>query len=102
MADTADRSGEADEAELAAALRRTANAHHAAFAASDGVDPDWAIWYAGHLQATVGDRLPRLPSRAELTYLLVDAERAFDGSGADRRGWPEAYAASLLARLNER
>ena len=86
--------------ELARLIAATARAHHAAFAASDGFDPDWAIWYAGHLQATVWDRLGSFASRAELTYLLIAAERAYKAADEAARGaWPESYARHLLAEF---
>ena len=88
---------EADE--LARAIAATARAHHAAFAKSDGYDPDWAIWYAGHLQATVWDRLGSVPGRAELTYLLIAAERAYKAAGDDRGEWPTFYARFILDRF---
>ena len=31
-------------------LLEAGRAHHAAFAATDGADPDWSIWYADYLQ----------------------------------------------------
>ena len=31
---------------IAKLLRETGHAHHEAFAATDGADPDWPIWYA--------------------------------------------------------
>ena len=31
-------------------FREAGHAHHAAFAATDGADPDWPIWYADYLQ----------------------------------------------------
>ena len=34
---------------LAVMLHQTSEDHHVAYAATDGVDPDWSIWYAGHL-----------------------------------------------------
>jgi hypothetical protein len=85
-----------DARELTRFLAATGRAHHAAFRASDGVDPDWAIWYAGHLQALIGDRLGSLPSRSELTYLLVAAERARAEGGDDRGDWPAFYAGYIL------
>ena len=86
-----------DEQELARLVATTAKAHHTAFAASDGHDPDWAIWYAAHLQAAVWDRLGSLASRAELTYLLVAAERAYASADEDARGrWPDFYARFIL------
>jgi NAD(P)H-hydrate epimerase len=86
-----------EERELARLIAATGRAHHAAFAASDGVDPDWAVWYAGHLQATVWDRLGDVPTRSELTYLLVAAERAYAEAGDDRGDWPAFYARYMLA-----
>lgn len=86
--------------ELARAIAATARAHHAAFAKSDGYDPDWAIWYAGHLQATIWDRLGALASRAELTYLLVAAERAYGEADPTTRGdWQAFYARHVLANV---
>jgi NAD(P)H-hydrate epimerase len=88
-----ERIGEADLARLIAA---TGRAHHAAFAMSDGADPEWAEWYAAHLQATVWDRLGGIPSRSELTYLLVAAERAYGDAGDARGDWPHFYARFIL------
>lgn len=83
--------------ELSRVLAATGRSHHKAFEASDGFDPDWAIWYAGNLQAMLGERLGSFPSRAELTYLLIAAERTHATLGEDRGSWPEAYAAYILA-----
>lgn len=92
-----------DERELARLLASTARAHHAAFAQSDGFDPDWAIWYAGHLQALAWDRFGRFAARAELTYLLISAERAYKAADEAARGpWPDFYARHLLAELGGR
>ena len=35
--------------ELANLLNDTSEAHHKAFAATDGVDDEWPIWYANYL-----------------------------------------------------
>ncbi len=34
---------------IAKALESTAAAHHEAYSATDGFDPDWPDWYARHL-----------------------------------------------------
>jgi hypothetical protein len=84
---------------LAALLREAARAHHHAFAHTDGVDPDWAAWYAAFL-------LPRLEDeglgdlgwdRAALARALLDAEARHkaDSPAVD---WPVYYAGRLLAR----
>ena len=102
------------ERELARLIAATGRAHHAAFSATDGVDPDWALWYAGHLQATLWDRLGGVPSRSELTYLLVGADRAYAAAGQsdqgglgdqagqaaeDRGDWPTFYARHIVANF---
>src|SRR5262245_1506984 len=86
------------ETELAALLDQTADRHHAAFIESAGADPDWALWYAPYLQAHLWDRSGRLPTRSELVYLLVAADRAHRASGSDEP-WSAAYARSMLAAL---
>ena len=91
--------GTITEAELARLLRETAKRHHTAFAASDGNDPEWALWYATDLQARLWDRAGRLPTRGELCYLLVGAERAHRASGSDEK-WPVAYARFILEGLS--
>src|SRR3990172_1534924 len=89
-----------DDTELAHLIAATSRAHHAAFAASDGYDPDWAIWYAGHLQASVWDRLGSLASRGELAYLFVAADRAYRAADEATRGdWPAFYARPPLANF---
>lgn len=84
--------------QLAALLKEASERHHRAFEASDGADPEWAIWYAGYLQAHLWEAAGRLPTRGELVYLLIGAERAHAASGSDEP-WPRAYARALLDGL---
>lgn len=82
------------QAELAELITAAGHAHHAAYIKSDGVDPDWPTYYAGYLEAHLGDRLGRRASRSELTYLLVKAQREHD---ALDDGAPfDVYYASVL------
>ena len=81
--------------ELARLLVETGGAHHDAYADSNGVDPEWASWYAPYLQARIGDRLGRKVTRGELIYLLVKADRE-QQAAVDGSEWPDAYAAVLL------
>ncbi len=83
--------------EFADLLKRTGDAHHGAFEETDGIDPDWAQWYADHLHPELGDSLGRTLSTDEIADLLVAAQDALDASGADDP-WPEYYAAHILAR----
>ncbi len=49
-------------------------AHHAAFVATDGVDPYWPIWYAEHLQTPIADALQAPFTKSQLIYCLMDAD----------------------------
>lgn len=79
--------------EIADLLRQTGEAHHEAYRETDGVDPEWAIWYAGYIQAHIGDRLGGRITRSELVYQLLRAEKVQANTTED---WPTAYARVLL------
>ena len=81
--------------EVARLLVATGHAHHAAYAAADGVDPEWASWYAPYLQAQLGDGLGRKVNRSELIYLLVRSEREHDDAD-DGSEWQDYYAGVIL------
>ena len=87
--------------ELAELLQETGRHHHAAYASSNGVDPEWASWYAPYLQARLGERLGTLPTRSELIYLLVAAEKALQDRGAGAEPWADSYAAFILEHYGE-
>ena len=83
------------EHRLARLFRETKLAHHHAFAATNGDDPDWPAWYAGYLA-------PRL---RELLQCRIDLEalaqelKALDtehGRLAAPEPWPEFYARLFL------
>ena len=44
-------------AQIVDLLADTGAAHHEAFVASNGEDPEWPIWYAERLQAPLGKLL---------------------------------------------
>ena len=92
-------SGRITEAELAEVLANTGGRHHRAFRESNGADPEWAMWYAADIQSRVWDGLEPLPTRGELVYLLVGAERAFRESGLPAGDWPASYARFILDNL---
>jgi hypothetical protein len=77
--------------DLAAPMKKTGDAHHAAYGASEGVDPEWAIWYSAHLQTLLGNGLGRPITRSEIVYLLCMGQehQTIDGSGEP---WPRYYA----------
>jgi glutaredoxin len=78
-------------------FREAGRAHHEAFAASDGDDPDWAIWYADYLQEPFARRLDMNFSRSQLIYCLMNADFEHQVRSPDS-DWPEFYADQLLER----
>jgi hypothetical protein len=80
---------------LADLLKRTGDAHHAAYKATDGTDPEWAGWYAGHLQALIGDGLGCPITRSEIVYLLCEAQKDQDSSGSTEP-WTDYYTTLIL------
>lgn len=82
--------------ELAEFLKRTGDAHHAAYEATDGTDPEWASWYSGHLQTLLGDRIGRRITRSEIVYLLCKAQMEHAADGSDE-AWTSYYARLFLS-----
>jgi NAD(P)H-hydrate epimerase len=83
--------------QLVALFHETGSAHHRAFAASDGADPDWPLWYAERMQTRLNALLGTALTRSELTYLLVAVEME-RGAQAPGSAWPGYYADFFLHR----
>lgn len=83
--------------ELASLLNETAEAHHKAFAATEGEDPDWPIWYADYLLEKMRLMLKAKFTKSELIYLLVVSEKE-SGVVAPGAYWPRFYAKSIIRR----
>lgn len=87
--------------QLAALLRQTSEDHHEAYAATDGVDPDWAIWYSQHLLENGLEKLlDATLLRSDLIYLLVlaDKQQMTEAPGAN---WARYYAHFFLSRYRK-
>ena len=83
---------------LAALLRQTAEDHHVAYKATDGVDPDWSIWYADHLLEKGFDRmLGAKLLKSDLIYLLVSADKELQTYAPGAR-WEQYYANFFIER----
>ena len=83
---------------IAALLHQTAEDHHVAYKATDGVDPDWSIWYAGHLLEQGFEKLLDAKLlKSDLIYLLVlvDKQHMSDAPGAH---WENYYADFFVSR----
>jgi phage I-like protein len=74
---------------------------HVAFRATDGVDPDWSIWYADHLLAQGLEKLLDAKLlKSDVIYLLVlaDKEQQREAPGGH---WERYYADFLLRRYRK-
>jgi hypothetical protein len=83
---------------LAALLHQTSEDHHVAFKTTDGVDPDWSIWYADHLlELGLEKLLDASLLKSDLIYLLVlaDKEQSREAPGAH---WERYYADFFVRR----
>ena len=85
--------------ELAGLLIETGQRHHQAYAASDGTDPEWPLWYAGYLQSQMWGRVEHPPTRSELVHLLLSGEAELAASEAETP-WNEHYASVILAAMD--
>ena len=77
--------------ELAALLLDTGHHHHQAFIETDGGDPEWALWYAAHLQTKIWDAFGAVPTRSKLVHLLIDGDERLR-AGETTEPWPQFYA----------
>ena len=82
---------------LAALFRATGEAHHQAFIATDGADPDWPIWYADHLHEPLSKALDSEHTRTELVVAFVDAAAEHEARDPNAP-WPEFYAKFFCER----
>ena len=86
------------KAELAALFHQTAEDHHVAYKETDGVDPDWSIWYAGHLLEKGFDkRLDATILKSDLIYLLVSLDKQITAEAPGAK-WENYYADFFVNR----
>ena len=88
-------SGSADE-HVAVLLQEAAETHHGVYRITDGVDADWASWYASWLLelSELPDLLGARPVQSHLVHALVQLDRDYVASGTDEP-WPRFYARGL-------
>src|SRR5918999_5326174 len=72
-------------------FREVSEAHHQAYIETDGVDPEWPLWYAEHLRERLGALLDASFTKSELVYMLilVANEQPLRAPGAN---WSRYYA----------
>lgn len=88
------------QAQIAELLHEAGETHHQVYRITDGVDADWASWYADWLIHL--SELPKLlgtaPVRSELVYILVKLDKDFTQNAPGGR-WEDYYAGALTAHF---
>jgi hypothetical protein len=86
-----------DIARVADLLKEASETHHTVYRYRDGVDPDWASWYADWLirLTELPNLLETAPVRSELIYMLVKLDHEFNASKQDEP-WARYYARQLV------
>ena len=75
-------------------LEETAEAHHEAFAATNGKDDRWPTWYARYLEA----RLPAITGRSKPKQVISRRLRELDEeyrASKSKEPWSRFYAERL-------
>ena len=85
---------------IAELLHEAAETHHVVYRITDGVDPDWASWYADWLLSLseLSDELGKKPVRSHLVHALVGLDRDYLAASPDER-WEDWYARRLLEQF---
>ena len=80
-------------------LLETGQAHHRAFIETDGVDPEWPLWYADYLMDRLPAVLGRELTKSEIVYCLVDLSKK-QPVIAPKAWWPDFYADYFLEKYS--
>ena len=86
--------------QIAGLLHEAAETHHQVYRITDGVDPDWASWYADWLirLSEIPKLLEAAPVRSELVYMLVKLDKDFTRDAPGGR-WEDYYAGELITHF---
>jgi hypothetical protein len=74
---------------------QTGHAHHEAFIATDGFDPDWATWYGIHLEKPLSTLLAVKCPATVITDKLVELDREFIANSPAEH-WTAYYATEFV------
>ncbi len=86
------------ESPLLELFTETARAHHEAFAANDGTDPEWPIWYADYLQEPISEILHNRFLKSSLIYCLMNADFEYTVREVDVQ-WQKFYSEHFIERF---
>ncbi len=87
----------ANPAAIAELLMKTGHAHHEAFIATNGEDPEWASWYGNHMAEELSAELgvPVDPTDLGAALAELDQQQRAEAPTAE---WPAYYAGELMMR----
>ena len=80
---------------IADLLTEAGRAHHKAYAATDGDDPEWPLWYAAYLQTTLNELLGAQLTQAEIVYYLVLADKQYPATEPPQT-WSDYFAEFIV------
>jgi hypothetical protein len=83
--------------QLTALFEQAGKAHHEAFAAVDGADDEWPIWYAEYLIDKLPPLLGESITKSEMIYLMVHLSKQ-QAIEAPQEKWPPYYARYFVER----
>lgn len=83
--------------ELIDLLKETAEAHHQAFAETNGEDKDWAKWYSEFMKDQLNDLLDSEIVPEQLTDELTELDKRFNSKWRTLK-WTEFYADNLIGK----
>jgi hypothetical protein len=78
-------------------VMETGKSHHHAFMKTEGVDPEWPLWYADYIQGQLGKLLQAELTKSEIIYLLLLFEEKRTEEAPESK-WTEYYAKKLVDR----
>jgi hypothetical protein len=80
---------------IAELFMQAGKAHHQAFLATDGDDPEWPIWYAEFLQGSLSKLLGVELTKSRIVYELIRLDEA-PKQGDEH--WSQIYAEDLIKK----
>jgi glutaredoxin len=86
------------ESRLTEVFTETEKAHHEAFSATDGNDPEWPLWYADYLQEPMSDILQTRFLKSSLIYCLMDADFEYKARELDVQ-WQKFYSDHFIGHF---
>jgi len=81
--------------QLAGLFRNTSDAHHDAFRDTNGDDPEWPIWYADYLFASIRKLTKLKFTKSELIGFLVIVDEDYRQKSPQTE-WAQYYAEAFL------